>query len=143
MTLRNGPEYLRYKCLGISGVMMNQRALLRVFVGLGLIAAVACTHSSGAGEEPRAARLFPPRIKSNPGRLMLSASPGMINVKIELPVGAEGRPDFTAIRFIGSLPAATRRDLIDYLQQMTFEPARLSGVPVAGIFKMDFATRVR
>ena len=122
---------------------MNQRVLLKVVVGLALIACAACTHSSGVGQEPRAARLFPPRIKANPGRMMLSAAPGVINVKVELPVNAEGRADFTAIRFIGSLPAATRRDIIDYLQQATFEPATLSGVPVAGVFKMDISTKAR
>ena len=122
---------------------MKKRVLLNVMLGLALTAGAACTHSSGVAQEPRAARLFPPRIKSNPGRMVLSASPGVIDVKIELPISADGRPDFLSMRVIGSMPAATRRDIVEYLQQATFEPARLSGVPVDGVYKTSFSTRRR
>jgi hypothetical protein len=42
------------------------------------------------------------------------------------------------MKFMGSFDELTRKDLIEYFAQQSFEPAKRNGVPIPGIAKMTF-----
>jgi hypothetical protein len=115
--------------------------LIRVFVGIALIAAVACARSSGATDRsPKPGRISEPRI-NNAGQLRFSVPARNFDFRIEVPVDEQGRADVTGMRVMGNMPNTTREDIAAWLSRATFHPARQDGVPVRGIFKMQLRNR--
>jgi hypothetical protein len=113
-------------------------------VALSMIMVAACAHPAKAPSEPVSSAgaggdvVTPPKIMAAAGTLKLRSRGGRIRGKVQVPVDASGRPDVFGIRFMGTFEELTKRDLIDYIGQQTFTPAKRNGLPTAGVFEMTF-----
>jgi hypothetical protein len=107
-----------------------------------IVVFAACAHggASGAGD-PASVKsvVIPPRITQQQSVLRFrTRSPGRFRGTVEVPVDDNGRAEIFRIRVIPRMDDLMRQSIEEWLQGVTFIPARRDGVPVAGVFKMSF-----
>jgi hypothetical protein len=101
----------------------------------------ACAHGGGsAAGDPAAVKsvVIPPRITQQQNVLRFRTRSGRFRGTVEVPVDETGRAEIFRIRVIPRMDDLMRRDIEEWLQGVTFIPAKRDGVPVAGVFKMSF-----
>ena len=124
---------------------MNRRRWVATLCFLIVSGGVACAHPARSeATMSNALPVRPPRLKPGLGPFTMRSPPSSgFTAHVEIPVDAEGRPDALRIRVTGTIPSHTLEDLIRWLQEAEFEPARQVGVPVDGVYKMELQARRR
>jgi hypothetical protein len=123
--------------------MRSSNVLARSIVALLFIVVfAACAHggASGAGD-PASVKsvVIPPRITQQQSVLRFrTRSPGRFRGTVEIPVDENGRAEIFRIRVMPRMDDLMRQSIEEWLQGVTFIPAKRDGVPVAGVFKMSF-----
>ena len=109
---------------------------------LNLIAAAACAHGGASGASRTDAAdnsvYVAPKVMGAPPVMRLRTQSARFRGTIEIPISADGRADVFGLRSTQVIDPLMKTDLQDWLQQVSFIPAKRDGVPVAGVFKMTF-----
>jgi hypothetical protein len=105
----------------------------------------ACAHAAKPPSEPVSSSgesadfVVSPKVITVVGQLKLrSRGGGRPRGTVQVPIDNVGRPDVFGIRFIGNFDDLTRQDLVEFLGQQIFTPAKKNGIPVSGVYEMMF-----
>ena len=115
-----------------------------LMLAVSCFAVSACAHAAKPPSEPvspsgdSADVVVSPRVITVVGQLKLRSRGGRPRGTVQVPIDTSGRPDVFGIRFIGNFDDLTRQDLVEYLGQQIFTPAKKNGVPVTGVYEMIF-----
>lgn len=117
---------------------MGQRPLRVCVVGALLVIGVACASSPGpsAAQDPsNSGKILPASLRSTGGAGVMYL-PGRFRGTIEVPIDERGRAITAEAKFIGNVSNDVRREIVAWLDGLTFNPATQDGVPVRGKFMM-------
>jgi len=104
--------------------------------------------AGGCASAPKPARdgVTPPKLLSGlrPDLRFPRLGPGRaVDIRVEVQIDANGRPDVETLRITGDGAAENRDVITRWLQTSSFQPAQRDGRSVPGTFRTGFRVEVR